>query len=228
MHLMPFESNFVLVSFCKWANATQLNIHKWFMKCLLSHDLFLCHAWNYLGRNLILDICCNFHHFCLKAIIQLHVLQHGSHTFNNFFIQVLSSISFCFVVYGVVVYFICQYLCKTHWSFWSLYYPLPSHLITLIFFPIPFSTKILKTFEFIKHNKFRFHVVNECFKKKINEGQNILPFDEIALDIAQILSLHENPHSKEMGHGYVYHIHIHHRNSNHDFHWDICFQQGYF
>jgi hypothetical protein len=45
-----------------------------------------------------------------------------------------------------------------------------------------------------------------------------LPFDEIAMDIAQILSLHENPHSKEMGHGYIYHIRIHHRNSNHGFH----------
>jgi hypothetical protein len=111
---------------CNTTKHTQM-IYEMFV---VTWNLFFCHAWNYVGRNLILDICCNFHHFCLKAIIQLHVLQHGSHTFNKCLIRVLSSISFCFVVYGVVVYFICHYFCKTHWIFWN-YTIHFSHLITL-------------------------------------------------------------------------------------------------
>jgi len=104
------------MSKCNTTKHTQM-IYEMFV---VTRNLFLCHASNYFGRNLILDICCNFHHFCLKAIIQLHVLQRGSRTFNKCLIQVLSSISFCFVMYGVVVYFICHYLCKTHWFFGTI------------------------------------------------------------------------------------------------------------
>ncbi len=48
-------------------------------------------------------------------------------------------------------------------KFLELYIPPPSYMIALTFFPIWFSTKALIFFEPIKHIKFNFHGVNECF-----------------------------------------------------------------
>jgi len=82
----------------------------------------------------------------------------------------------------------------------------------------------LRSFNLSKHTKLNLHDVNIFFHKKtINEGQKLLPFHEIFLPWnciglyaqSQELTLHKNPHSKEMGYDGVDHTHIHHRNSSH-------------
>ncbi len=61
MHLTSLESNFILVSFNR-ANTTKYTqmIYERFVMILNS---FWCHVQNLFNKNLIIDICYNYHHF---------------------------------------------------------------------------------------------------------------------------------------------------------------------
>jgi hypothetical protein len=104
-----------------------------------------------------------------------------------------------------------------------------THMITLVFFLVWFSTKALKTLssknlKLIKHIKFKFHGIKNVFLENTLPLHEMLLWDHIGLCTqASKFPLHKNPHSKEMGYNDVYHTHIYHKNSSHDLHWNPCF-----
>ncbi len=72
----------------------------------------------------------------------------------------LSTVPFCFGMYGVVVYFKMPFSLQNLLKFLMLYSPPPSHLIALNFFQSDF----LPNFEYlklVKHTKFSLHGINK-------------------------------------------------------------------
>ncbi len=121
MHLTPLESNFVLTSFGTWTNVTQPKTPKWFMEGLYPHqasfgvmlEIAMERIWFWIyvvvatisTQNLQLNfICCNIHH---------------THSTSVWFF--LSTTSFYFNVYGVVVCFTMPFSLKNVLNFFKLY-----------------------------------------------------------------------------------------------------------